>query len=248
MGNPTPRLPFSSFDGPTPELNLTEEDWLELEVLLERKIHASAREKLLHLVSNYFDHKRAEDNAATYADALRAVGQMEKQLAGFWELVHAPDQSDASYKVMADFEYFLRSSDIPLSPTRLSMRDPETGEDYETALPTRYELTMNDVSNVAIEMKVALNRVRQDYEQAIAEKPKHFEPGSSFKRFGVKVRAWASEHEFPKGFLDKTNRPDGTPLAIFLFRLNQHFPEAYRSSVKRASALGRRLERELEAK
>lgn len=124
------------------------------------------------------------------------------------------------------------------------MRSPLTGEDYQSAFPAGYVFALKDVENIAIEMKVALNKVRAEYEQAIKDKPKHFQPGSAFKRFGLNVRRWANEHSLPKTFKDSNNWPDGTPLALFIFRLNQHFPPEYRSKVDNAVALGRRFERE----
>lgn len=88
MGNPTPRLPFTSFSGATPKFETLDVDWPELEAILSKVIPESAREKLKWQVETYFDMKRAEDSATTYADALRAVEEMERQLAGLLELVH----------------------------------------------------------------------------------------------------------------------------------------------------------------
>ncbi|EYR84231.1 hypothetical protein [Shinella sp. DD12] len=246
MGNPTPRLPFTSFSGATPKFGALGVDWQQLEVLLERAIPEAAREKLEWQVETYFDMKRAEDSATTYADALRSVELMERQLSGLLELAHAPDNSDATHKARADWEYNLKECAIPLAPGRLWMSSPLTGEGYQSEFPAKYFMSMNDVSNIAIEMKVALNRVRNEYEQALKEKPKHFQPGSAFKRFGLNVRAWANEHEFPKTLRDANKRPEGTPLALFIFKLNQWFPPEYRSPVVNAAALGKSLAKELE--
>ncbi|GLR49883.1 hypothetical protein KYK30_30215 [Shinella yambaruensis] len=242
MARFAPRLPLSSFAGPMPELNLSEAEWKELETLLEVEIPDTARSTLLQLVDVFFRRKRAEDNAETYTEALRAIERMEKQLAGFLTLIHEPGQSDADHKAMSDLEHALSSGDIPLSSARLSIRDSNTREEHAPMFPSTYTLTLDDASNVAIEIKVALNRVRKRYEEEIAAKAKNFVPGSAFSRFGLAVRKWADENDFPKALRDQTNRPNGTPLACFLFQLSRRFPEEFAAGFASADALGRKLD------
>lgn len=248
MANHAPRLPYASFSGVVPDISLSEDDWSELEGVLEKSIPTNARVELLSLVKSYFENKRGEDSAETYTDAFRVLEGMERQAKALWDLAFpARAMSDAASKVEHDFARHLQDLPISVRAGSLQINSIETGAEHEIPedeFRLRYRLRWSDVGEIAINITSALERLRQEYDSEVAEKPKHFQPGSAFVRFGLHVRKWAVQNDLPRGLRDQANRPNGTPLMLFLFTLNRkHFPDAYRDNVASAPALGKRLEK-----
>ncbi len=245
------RLPWASDDGPEPEFEISDEQWLILESKLSSTISYDARVEIIEICHRYLFSVRGELNAALERDVKRVANIVEKKIDKFANFAHQAGVASFSYGVARtdaemEFEYrfddWLRRRIIRLSLHNLQLPEssPPNISEWLEKNNIGLKLSPDLVSRIATELNVAVSQAGERRHSA-DEIPEStgFIPGRAFKSLMVEICDWAKRHNLPRSLFELD---EAGYLPNMLYELHKMLPSEYqKTAVKNQNALAQQM-------
>lgn len=240
-------------------LELTPDDWRELEKTYEQELGDEARGQLIEVTNRYLFSVRPERNAAKTADVKKIAEKLERKFGPFIgfaygdDTVHLgkkastqPKRDDAYSEFETRYEMQLKKWPVGINASKLTIQTENSESDSAGPLPpdiqeylatngVSLELDVTTIMEIAIKIASALGRIKSEIEKGNGSQiSTGFVPGRAFETFLLELRDWAKKYGLP--FAYRVSGEAG-PLAKLCFWLNHKFDPKYRDNVASEDAI-----------
>jgi hypothetical protein len=248
LGNLTPRLKLVSRDGPDPEVQFGDKEYVLLEDSIGSPISDEARCALEILCNSYLCLRGAELAARPVSDMVKIFSRVKRAIAEFNQFSYGrltPALDDASAELEGMLSYHLAQMPVAIPNTDIVDPADTAGRnefDREKQGSTLLRLTGTNLMNIGISLAAAVDRTEDELRaRQSGEAGLGFAPGQALKTFLPTLHNWAKERNLPSSI--GGGDYDATPFCRFVFCLNGLLPQNLREPIASPEAVAQRLKR-----